>query len=136
MSAKRVGYVVLSVPSRAGEAADILGAVAEAGVDLLAFTGFPAGGGKAQVDLVSEDMAGLRRVAKARGWKISREKRGFVIQGKDRVGAALQPLRKLARAKINVTAADAVSAGSGRFGMIVWVKPPDYARAARALGAH
>jgi len=37
--------------------------------------------------------------------------------------------------RINVTAADAVSGGKGRYGMIIWVKPKDYARAARALGA-
>jgi hypothetical protein len=34
-----------------------------------------------------------------------------------------------------VTAADAVTAGRGRYGMILWVKQKDYARAARALGA-
>ena len=32
-------------------------------------------------------------------------------------------------------AADAVAAGRGRYGMILWVKDKDYARAARALGA-
>ena len=135
MSAKQVGYVVLMVPSRAGAAATILGALAEAGVDLLAFTGFPASGGKAQVDLVSDDLPRVRRVAKQQGWKISRERRGFVIQGKDQVGAVHRQLRKLERARINVTAADAVSAGGGRFGMILWVKPKDQARAARALAA-
>jgi hypothetical protein len=44
-------------------------------------------------------------------------------------------LQKLADAGINVTAADAVSAGQGRYGMILWVKPRDYTRAAKALGA-
>jgi hypothetical protein len=43
--------------------------------------------------------------------------------------------KKLADAKISVTAADAVSAGKGRFGMLLWVKPKDYARTARILGA-
>ncbi|UCG12895.1 MAG: hypothetical protein JSU72_20915 [Deltaproteobacteria bacterium] len=44
-------------------------------------------------------------------------------------------LTKLATKKINVTAADAVAAGKGRYGMILWVKPKDYAKAARALNA-
>jgi hypothetical protein len=44
-------------------------------------------------------------------------------------------LQKLADAAINVTAADAVAAGQGRYGMILWVKPRDYTRAAKALGA-
>ena len=41
----------------------MFGALHDAGVDLLAFTGFPAGGGKAQVDFVPDEMAGGRRVA-------------------------------------------------------------------------
>jgi hypothetical protein len=135
MAARKVRYVVLKVPSRAGQAAGILGALAEAGVDLQAFTGFPDRGGKAQVDLVTDDLAGVRRVARRQGWKLAAPKRGFLVQGRDRVGAVSRDLARLARAGINVTAADAVSAGRGRYGMIVWVKPKDYARAARALGA-
>jgi hypothetical protein len=46
----------------------------------------------------------------------------------------LPPLAKLAGAKINVIAADAVAAGEGRFGMLFWVAPRDYNRAAKLLG--
>ena len=134
MAARKVRYVALQVPSRAGQGAAVLGAVADAGIDLLAFTGFPERGG-AQIDLVTDDLAKLRRLAKAEGWRLSPEKRGFLIQGRDRVGAVHRELRKLAKAGVNVTAVDAVSAGGGRFGMILWVKPRDQARAARALRA-
>jgi hypothetical protein len=44
-------------------------------------------------------------------------------------------LGKLAAAKVNVVASDAVVAGSGRFGAILWVKPRDVNRAAKLLGA-
>jgi hypothetical protein len=135
MAARKVRYVVLKVPSRAGRAAGILGALAEDGVNLLAFTGFPDRGGQAQVDLVTDDVAGVRRVARRQGWRLSAPKRGFLVQGRDRVGAVHRELRRLAAAGVNVTAADAVSAGRGRFGMILWVKPRDYARAAKALRA-
>ena len=134
MPAKQVRYVALKVPSRAGQGAAVLGAVADAGIDLQAFTGFPERGG-AQIDLVTADLAKLRKLAKAEGWRLSPEKRGFLIQGRDRVGAVHRELRKLAKAGINVTAVDAVSAGRGRFGMILWVKPRDHARAKRALRA-
>ncbi len=43
------------------------------------------------------------------------------------------PVRQLLPAC--VTAVDAAAAGKGRYGMILWVKPKNYARAARALGA-
>ena len=36
---------------------------------------------------------------------------------------------------INVTASDAVTAGKGRYGMLLWVKPKDFARAAKTLDA-
>jgi hypothetical protein len=135
MAVHKVGYVDLKVPSRAGQAARVLGALAEAGIDLLAFTGFPDAGGRAQIDLVTKDLAGVRRVARKQGWRLGRPKKGFVIQGRDEVGAVHRQLKKLADAGINVTAADAVSAGRGQYGMILWVKPRDYARAARALRA-
>jgi hypothetical protein len=135
MAARKVRYLVLKVPSRAGQAARMLGALAEGGVNLLAFTGFPDRGGRAQVDLVTDDLAGVRRVARREGWRLTSPKRGFLVQGSDRVGAVHGDLRRLAEAGINVTAADAVTAGKGRYGMILWVKPRDYARAAKALRA-
>jgi hypothetical protein len=135
MAVRKVKYVDVKIPSRSGQGAQILGALREAGVDLLAFTGFPDTGGKSQIDLVTEDMAGVRRVAKEEGWRLSREKRAFLVQDVDQVGAVHRHLKRLADAGINVTAADAVAAGRGRFGMILWVKPKDYARAAQALRA-
>jgi hypothetical protein len=134
MAARKVRYVALKVPSRAGQGAAVLDAVAKARINLLAFTGFPAGGG-AQIDLVTDDLGKLRKVARAAGWRLGPAKRGFLIQGRDRVGAVHRELRKLAKAGVNVTAVDAVSAGRGRFGMILWVKPRDQAKASRALRA-
>jgi predicted amino acid-binding ACT domain protein len=66
---------------------------------------------------------------------LSKAKKGFLVQGTDRIGAVHRQLARLASRKVNVVAADAVAAGQGRFGMILWVRPKDYARAARALGA-
>jgi len=132
---RKVSYCALKVSSRAGQGAKVLESLEDAGVSLLAFTGFPDKGGKAQVDLVTDEMAAVRRVARREGWRLSATKRAFLIQGDDRVGAALRHVRKLADARISVTAADAVTGGKGRWGMILWVKPKDYTRAARLLGA-
>jgi len=132
---RKVGYCTLEVPSRPGQAASVLAALRRAGVDLLAFSGFPLGGGRAQLDLVAESLGGVRRVARREGWRLGRPKRGFLIQGDDRVGAVHQHLQRLADAKVNVTAVDAVTAGKRRYGVILWVKPRDVARAARALRA-
>ncbi len=132
---RRVNYSYVKVPNRAGQGVRVLDALTRAGVDLLAFSAFPERGGKTQVDLVTDDLAGVRRVARQNSWRLSDAKRGFLIQGDDRVGAVHRQIKKLADAKVNVTAADAVAAGKGRYGMILWVKPKDIPRAAKALGA-
>ena len=69
---RKVSYCYAEVPSRAGRGAGMLNALRDADVDLLAFTGFPAGGGKAQIDFVSDDLAGVRRGARQQGWKLSK----------------------------------------------------------------
>lgn len=132
---RKVNYCYAKVSARAGQGAAVLGELRKAGVDLLAFSGFPIGGGKAQLDLVGDDMAGVRRVAKKNGWRLSATKKGFLVQGEDRLGACHRQLQKLAEKNINVTAADALAAGKGRYGMILWVKPKDYAKAAKVLNA-
>jgi hypothetical protein len=132
---RKVGYAYVMIPNRMGTGAAILARLREAGVNLIACSGFPASGGKAQVDFVTDDVAGLRRVAKKSGWRLSAVKRAFLVQGDDRIGAVHRYLAKLAAAKVNVVASAAVAAGKGRYGMILWVKAKDYGRAARALGA-
>jgi hypothetical protein len=132
---QKVAYTYVMVPDRAGQGAKVLEALRNAKINLRAYSGFPAGGGKAQIDLVPEDMAALRKVAKQQGWKLSAAKRGFLVEGEDRVGAVAAVTGKLASRKINIVAADAVAAGDGRYGMILWVKPRDYSKAAKVLGA-
>ncbi len=132
---KKVSYCYMKVPNRAGQGDAVLRELREAGVNLVAYSGFPVGKGKSQLDFIPDDMAALRRVARKNGWRISKAKKGFLITGNDQVGAAHRHLSKLADAKINITAADALCAGKGRYGMILWVKPAQYARAARFLNA-
>jgi hypothetical protein len=134
-SVRKVRYCYVVVPNRAGQGAAVLDALAQAGVNLVAYSGFPAGGGKAQLDFVTAEVGAVRRAVRRRGWRVSAPKRGFLIQGEDRVGAVSRHIGRLAQAGINVVAADAVSAGRRRYGMILWVKPRDYARAARVLRA-
>ncbi len=132
---RKVNYCYVTITSRAGQGAKVLGALKDAGINLLAFSGFPSGGGKAQLDLVADRMAPIQRIARNNGWRISKNKKGFLVQGDDEVGACFRSLQKLADQKINVVAADGIAAGKGRFGMLLWVKPKDYRRAARALNA-
>ncbi len=131
---RRVVYFKMSVPDKAGEGARVLGALRDAGVNLLAFTGFPRGR-RAQLDIVPEDAAGFRDAAKRAKLALAGKKTGFLVQGDDRVGAVADYVEKLAAAKISITAVDALSAGENRFGAIFWVKSKDVAKAGKTLGA-
>jgi hypothetical protein len=131
---RKVDYYYVMLPNRAGQGAKVMAALAGEGVNLLAFSGFPSGG-KAQLDLVPEDGAKLRRAARKLGLKLSVRKSGFLYRGEDKVGAMTGILDKLAAEKISVTACDAIASGAGRFGAIFWVKPAAVAKAAKALGA-
>jgi hypothetical protein len=131
---RKVAYFALEVPNRPGEGARVLGALAEAGVNLLAFSGFPSGR-KAQLDFIPEDVAVFKNAVKTAKIKMHPQKFGFLVQGDDRKGAVADLLKTLAEKKINVTAIDAVSAGAGRYAAILWVKPKDVNKAAKALGA-
>ena len=131
---RKVVYFSMQVPNRPGVGAEMLKAIAKGKQKLLAFTGFPSGSG-AQVDFVPAKPGEFARGAKKHGAKLSKRKTAFLVQGEDRVGALVRILEKLAKAKINMVAMDAVTAGSGRFGAIFWVRPKDVGRTSRLLGA-
>ena len=132
---RSVEYHYVTVPDAPGEVQRILSALKDGGVNLVAFLGFPLDGGQSQIDLVPEEPESFRDAAQRAGVTLSEAKRAFLIQGDDRVGAVADATAKLAEANINITAAAAIAAGSGRYGMILWVAPADYESAAGALGA-
>ena len=131
---RKVVYFSMQVPNRPGVGLEMLRAIAKGKQNLLAFTGFP-NGAKAQVDFVPAKPVEFARGAKKDGVKLGKKKTAFLVQGEDRVGALVRVLDKLAKARINMVAMDAVTAGNRRFGAIFWVKPKDVGRASRLLGA-
>lgn len=126
-------YYYTTVPDKPGEGVRVLNALRSAGVNLLAYSGFPETR-RTQIDFVPEDAAAFLAAAKAAKIKLTGPKKVFLISGEDRPGAVAGLYEKLAAAKINVTATDAVCAGMGRYGAILWVKPRDVKKAVAVLG--
>ncbi len=131
---RRIDYYYVSVPDKPGEASCILSGLCQEGVNLLGFCGFPEGARKAQLDFLPEDAAAFTKAARRMGLKLSKKKAGFLIQGDDQPGAVAGLADRLSEAGVNVTAIQAVAAGAGRYGAILWVKAPDLRKAAKALG--
>jgi len=131
---RRTDYYYTHVKDVPGEAYRILSHLKEKGVSLIAFSAFPSENGMAQIDFIPEDAVEFEKVCRVAGVTLSAKKQCFVIGGADRAGAVADTLQRLADAKVNGTALDAVCAGSGRYGAILWVKPEAMAAAAKALG--
>jgi len=129
-----VDYFYLQCPDRPGEGARALSQLRDAGINLLAFSAFPAGRQRTQLDFVPEDSPAFRAAAKKAGWKLTGPKRVFLIAGEDRLGAVADVVSKLAAPKINITATQAVGAEADWFGALLWVAPRDVKRAAKVLG--
>ena len=112
-------YFKMAAPDKAGEGARALSVLRDAGVNLLAFSGFPRNR-RAQLDFVPADPMAFKPC--------------FLAEGDDRPGAGAELMTRLAEAKINVTALQAISAGVGRYGAILWVKPRDVKKVAKLFG--
>jgi hypothetical protein len=131
---RKADYFSMEVSNKAGEAARLLGALRDAGVNLLAFTGFPAGR-RAQVDFVPEDTAKFRAAARKIGMNVGARKTVFIAQGDDRVGAIAEICERIAATGVNMTAMDAIASGDGRYAAIFWVEASAVNKVAKALGA-
>jgi hypothetical protein len=130
---RQVEYFYMEVPHKVGEGTKALQTLKNAGVNLLAFSGFPSGR-KAQLDFFPADAAAFKAVAKANRWKLVGPKRGFLIQGDNRIGAIADVVGRLAAANINVIAIDAMGVDE-RYGAMCWVAARDVKKAATLLGA-
>ena len=133
-SVRKAGYFYVSTADKPGEGARILGALRDGGVSLLAFHSFPTGSGQAQLDFVPTDEKVFQDAAKKAGLKVSAKKTVFLVDDDDRRGSVAELLQKLSSAGANVTAIDAVKAGT-RYGALIWVKQADVDKAAKAIGA-
>ena len=126
-------YFKMAAPDKAGEGARALSRLRDAGVNLMAFSGFPRNR-RAQLDFVPVDPMAFKAVAKQAKLKVLGPRACFLAEGDDRPGAGAELMSRLAEAKVNVTALQAISAGAGRYGAIFWVKPRDVKKASAVLG--
>jgi hypothetical protein len=126
-------YFKVQIADKPGTLADMLAPLREAGVNLLAVHAFPRSR-RTQVDVVPEDPAAFKIVAKAHKVKMQGPKLCLLVDGDDRPGVLADLTDRLGSAKINMTAVTGLTAGQGRFGAILWVKPQDVRKAAKVLG--
>lgn len=131
---RSVDYVYVTIKERPGEAYQLLSQLAEAGVNLLAFSAIPFGPGHTQLVLFPDRMAPLVQVSERIGLVLTGPQRAFLVQGDDRLGTIAEIQRKLLDRNINAYASSGVTDGRGGFGYVLYIKPEDFQTAAHALG--
>ena len=129
-----VEYFHATVHDKAGEAFKVLSSLADAGVNLLAFSASPVGATAAHMVLFPEDSDALVAYADRSGMVLNGPERALMVQGDDELGALAELHRQLADARINVFASSAVTGGEKRYGYVIHVRAEDFDAAARALG--
>jgi predicted amino acid-binding ACT domain protein len=130
---RRIDYFYTTVEDRPGAGYRILAMLAEAGVELLAFTAVPVGPNRTQLALFPEQPAQLQRLG-ASGLSLDGPHPALLVRGEDVLGAVSEVHEQLAEAGVNVYAATGVTGGGGRFGYIIYVRPTDIDAALEAVG--
>jgi hypothetical protein len=126
-------YFKVQIADKPGELAGVLTPLHESGMNLLAVHAFPRNR-RTQVDVVPEDPTAFKNFAKVHRWKMQGPKVCLLVDGDDRAGALADLTKQLSSAKINMIAVTGLTAGQGRCGAILWVKPRDVKKAAKILG--
>ena len=127
-------YYYTTIDDEPGEAYRVLSQLAGQGVNLLAFTGMPLGPMRTQLTLFPEDASRMKDAAGKAGWSLDGPHAALLVQGDDELGALARIHVKLYDARVNVFASTGVADGQGAFGYVLYVRPDDFERAARAMG--
>jgi len=129
-----VEHYSASILNKVGEGARVLGALRDAGVNLIAFWGYKHGAGRAQLEFMPEDSATFVAAAKQAKLRL-RKSTALYIHGEDRPGAIADILTKLAGAHVSVVALQAVCGGGGGYGTVVFLPPTAIRKGAGVLSA-
>jgi hypothetical protein len=129
-----VEYFYTTVADRPGEAYTVLSQLAALGINLLAFSGVPMGPARTELTLFPEDPSMMKSAAAKAGFTLDGPHPAFLVQGDDELGALAGIHEKLYQADVNVYASSGIADGKGSYGYVIYVRPGDDERAARALG--
>ena len=132
-SIHRVEYFTTTVHGAPDAAYALLGRLAAAGVDLLAFNAIPVGLQATQLVLFPRRGELLTHLAQELKLDLAGPDRALLIQGDDELGLLARLHEQLAKADVQPYASTGVTDGRGGFGYIVYIRKDQFDAAARAL---
>ncbi|MDH3734715.1 MAG: hypothetical protein OEU54_14400 [Gemmatimonadota bacterium] len=130
---QRVDYFYVTVQDEAGSAYQLLSALEQSGVNLLAFTAVPTGPLRAQLTVFPEDAGQLQAMAPTAGLELDGPYSALLVQGDDELGALARVHEKLFDAGVNVYASTGLAGDRGRYAYVIYVRSEDIDQAVSAL---
>lgn len=131
---RKLRYFNVTVFDQPGGAYKLLNEFAKKDKNLLAFTIVPLDHGHSYVTIFPQDSDKMQEFLTQSSLKPMKGQCAFLIQGDDKLGALIEIQEKLSKAKVNITAASAVSDGKGAFGYVLYVNEKEYECGAAVLG--
>ena len=130
---RQVEYFHTAVPDRPGEAFRFLSALADAGMNLLAFTAIPVGIFQTQLTIFPDDPGRLQVESTRQGLDLDGPHGALLVRGEDVPGALVEVHERLYDAGVNVYAASGVAGADGWYGYVIYLRPEEMDRATEAL---
>jgi predicted amino acid-binding ACT domain protein len=130
---RKVEYYYADIRDEFGAAYGVLSALAELGVNLLAFTAVPSGPYRAQFTIFPENPNKLVAEARMDALALDGPHHALLVQGDDELGAFADIHRRLGAASVDIYATSGVTDGVGSFGHVVYVREDQFEKAASAL---
>ena len=130
---QKFDYLYVTVEDSIGTATGIVQALCSAGIRLLAFSSFPNGKGKTQLDLVADDVDALADRLEGMGLRGSAKKSGYLIHAGAGPCGITYILEELERADVHVTSVQTIAIGANECAALLWTKPEDVHRATEVL---
>ncbi|MCA9286634.1 MAG: hypothetical protein KDA22_15530 [Phycisphaerales bacterium] len=121
----------IALPDRPGELARLAARMREADVNLLGLWGYGSSSQTARFYCVPESADQFRNFAESAGLEVQ-EGTTFFLTGRDRGGALVERLDRIALQGINLHAIEAIRVGD-QFGCFIWADAADWPRLAEAL---
>lgn len=131
---RRVEYFHTTAPDQPGEAFRFLSALADVGVNLVAFTAVPVGPSRTQLTVFPDDPARFQTHTMRLGLEVDGPWEALLVQGPDAPGALVGIHERLYQADVNVYATSGVASGDGGYGYVIYLRPGDVDRGVAALG--
>lgn len=131
--ARKVQYFHANLTGGSDNAYDTLTQIASLGANLLALVSVPMGPDTIQFTLFAENPRKLQSIARDAGLALDGPHEAVLVQGVDELGAIARVHVLMREAGIDCYASSGVTDGHGYFGYILYVRPGEADKAAKAL---